>query len=82
MASSLFLLDATLVAVGLYIIRQYLVSKKRSSLPPGPKGLPLIGNVLDMPTSYEWLAIAEWTKQWGTIPSPNHGLQIANNSGL
>ncbi|KAK7695619.1 hypothetical protein QCA50_000255 [Cerrena zonata] len=67
MPSSLFILDTTLVALGLYILRQYLISRNRPPVPPGPKGLPLVGNVLDMPTSYEWLAIAKWTKRWGDI---------------
>ena len=34
--------------------------------PPGPKGLPLLGNMLDMPTSHEWLKAAEWKKVYGT----------------
>ena len=33
--------------------------------PPGPKGLPLIGNILDMPQSHEWLTYSKWAQQWG-----------------
>lgn len=35
--------------------------------PPGPKGLPVIGNVLDMPMGKgkEWLVLAEWSKKYG-----------------
>lgn len=35
------------------------------SLPPGPRGLPLIGNLLDMPSEKEWLTFAEWGKKYG-----------------
>lgn len=34
-------------------------------LPPGPKGLPIIGNLLDMPTEFEWKTYHEWCKKYG-----------------
>ena len=46
----------------------YLGSKhniKRLPYPPGPKPLPVIGNLLDMPTGYDWLTYAEWAKKYG-----------------
>jgi hypothetical protein len=49
------------VAIGLLILyglKLALVSKKRSGacLPPGPKGLPLLGNVSDLPPA----GVCEW----------------------
>ncbi|KZT31335.1 cytochrome P450 [Sistotremastrum suecicum HHB10207 ss-3] len=35
--------------------------------PPGPKGLPLLGNALDMPAKEPWTKFAEWKKQYGDI---------------
>jgi hypothetical protein len=35
------------------------------SLPPGPRGLPFIGNVLELPHSEPWLKYAEWSKRYG-----------------
>ena len=35
-------------------------------LPPGPKGLPLIGNLFDFPTNHQWLVYDEWQKTYGT----------------
>ena len=34
-------------------------------LPPGPKGYPLIGNLLDMPLHKPWLAYDEWRRTYG-----------------
>ena len=43
------------------------LSRPFTSLPPGPKGLPIVGNVLDMPSEKEWLTFAEWGEQWGEL---------------
>ena len=46
-------------------MRTVLRPRKPAPLPPGPRGLPLIGNVLDMPSEKEWLTFAEWGEEWG-----------------
>lgn len=35
-------------------------------LPPGPKGFPIIGNMLDMPTCDEWKTFYKWSKDFGS----------------
>lgn len=60
---------ATLAA--LYLVR---FSMKKSegapfTLPPGPKGYPLVGNVYDIPNNFPWLKYAEWKQQYGDIVS-------------
>jgi hypothetical protein len=34
-------------------------------LPPGPKGLPIIGNLLDIPQEKPWVVYDKWAKQFG-----------------
>jgi hypothetical protein len=55
-----------LAACGLvYVISKLLAKRPVAPLPPGPKRLPLLGNLLDMPTQQEWLTFAEWGKKYG-----------------
>ncbi|KAI6003411.1 cytochrome P450 [Pisolithus marmoratus] len=61
----LFVICTTCVAVSLWI----LGSRPRSKLPypPGPKGLPFIGNALDIDPQRPQLTYAQWGKTYGDI---------------
>ncbi|KAJ6529904.1 cytochrome P450 [Mycena vulgaris] len=56
---------ASLAGIFSLVLVHRLSRKQRGSLPPGPRGLPVIGNVLDMPSVTEWLTFAEWGSKWG-----------------
>ncbi|EMD40089.1 hypothetical protein CERSUDRAFT_45215 [Gelatoporia subvermispora B] len=43
--------------------------KGSSTLPPGPKGLPFIGNLFDMPLDYPWKTFAKWGEEYGDLVS-------------
>ena len=49
------------------IIVLYRTIKNHSQLPypPGPKGLPILGNVFDLPASDQWVTVQEWGKKYG-----------------
>ncbi|KAJ7323905.1 cytochrome P450 [Mycena albidolilacea] len=36
-------------------------------LPPGPRGLPLIGNAHQLPLERQWLTFTDWAKSYGEI---------------
>jgi hypothetical protein len=68
--SKLFQNTYTLLAVPLAFVVAYLVTQKvrsKGPLPPGPRGLPLIGNALEMPKDHEWEHWAKHKDLYGTF---------------
>ncbi|KZT28053.1 cytochrome P450 [Neolentinus lepideus HHB14362 ss-1] len=62
-------LDAILALLVLFLVRRVTTGSRRppAPYPPGPKGLPLVGNILDMPTKHPWKTIAVWCELYGGI---------------
>ncbi|KAJ7221702.1 cytochrome P450 [Mycena pura] len=56
---------AFLVALVSYVVQRRNLNSKLP-LPPGPKKLPLIGNLLDMPSTFEWLTYMKWSKKYNS----------------
>ena len=69
-----------IVAVLLLVI--FLLHWRKSSLqnyPPGPKGLPIVGNVFDIPSSMPWKKFTELSKIYGTLFTDlDHGHILMN----
>jgi hypothetical protein len=63
-------LNFPVIALGLCLVALYILARRKKygeyPLPPGPKGLPIIGNLLDMPTSDEWMTFQKWSKESGS----------------
>jgi hypothetical protein len=51
-----------LICTGLY----YFLSRRPAN-PPGPRGWPIIGNLLDAPTEFEWLHWGTYRKLYGPV---------------
>ncbi|KAJ7937382.1 cytochrome P450 [Mycena leptocephala] len=70
MITLLIALDICAVLCILLLLKRLLSPQQQvHSLPPGPKGLPLVGAVLDMPSEQEWITFSKWADTWGDICS-------------
>ncbi|KAH8110769.1 cytochrome P450 [Phellopilus nigrolimitatus] len=50
-----------------WLSRRKLKSSRGLPCPPGPKGLPLLGNIFDMPAAEEWETARQWGEQYGDL---------------
>ncbi|EKG12913.1 Cytochrome P450 [Macrophomina phaseolina MS6] len=55
--------------ITLFVIRILYEARRDRGLPPGPRRLPLIGNLHQAPTHLPWLTYHKWFQQWGPIIS-------------
>ncbi|XP_046556086.1 cytochrome P450 2C42-like, partial [Haliotis rubra] len=51
----------------------YLITKKRYNLPPGPRGLPLLGNLLEFRNASIYEKLTEWRAKYGPVVKFNIG---------
>ncbi|ESK87004.1 cytochrome p450 [Moniliophthora roreri MCA 2997] len=45
----------------------YLKSRRRSNLPPGPKGYPLVGSAFQLDRKRPWHTLVKWKKTYGDV---------------
>jgi hypothetical protein len=67
MSNLIIALIVALALFAIYVFKSFIFRSRTPSLPPGPKGLPLVGNIFDMPSEKEWLAFAKWGETYGGL---------------
>ncbi|KAJ7025140.1 cytochrome P450 [Mycena alexandri] len=60
--ANLYLYIALSTAALALILR--LRRRSRLPLPPGPRKLPLVGNMYDLPATFQWKAYTEWSRKY------------------
>ena len=58
-----------IAALLLVIFLLYWHKSSSQNYPPGPKGLPIVGNVFDIPSSMPWKKFTELSKIYGILTS-------------
>ncbi|KAI0632677.1 cytochrome P450 [Trametes polyzona] len=62
-----FALSWQLVALSLLLVASVqLLTKRRVKLPPGPKGVPFLGNIHQLPPRYPERTFARWAQEYGS----------------
>ena len=59
----------TVVLISVFLRNAYLARTRQVPLPPGPKGFPLIGNVLDIPLTFWGPRLHDMAKSYGEYPA-------------
>lgn len=71
----LFCLFSGVVAV---LLHRFLckLRARQAPLPPGPPGLPFVGNLFQAPKTNPWETYAEWSRKYGPIMTIKNGNNI------
>jgi cytochrome P450 len=72
---------ALLLIVVVFLLKNYVSSKRQRPLPPGPRPSFLIKNLHQVPLSYPWRVFQKWHQMYGPIISLQFGPQVMISIG-
>ena len=55
---------------------QWTKNASRIPTPPGPRGIPVLGNALQIPNHYTWLTFAHWARKYGKCPTSSGFIRV------
>jgi len=58
--------NVALAVLAIWLLKKVTEKKPLGRPIPGPKGWPIIGNLLDVPTKLEYQVFSRWQKKYGT----------------
>ena len=64
MSTTSYVLTILALAASFYLYRTRARNPKGLPLPPGPRGLPWLGPVRDIPQDVAWKVFQEWSKKY------------------
>ncbi|KAI0086254.1 cytochrome P450 [Irpex rosettiformis] len=67
MSSTPIVLYVCFAFPAVFLLARVLGRRHTAPYPPGPKGLPFIGNMFDMPSAYPWHTFTEWGRTFGDM---------------
>lgn len=62
-------LALAVVVAGILVVRLSRVGSRESFLPPGPKTMPILGNLHQLPLKYAHIQFTKWAREFGGIYS-------------
>ncbi|KAJ7230296.1 cytochrome P450 [Mycena pura] len=80
-------MDSRIIAISIFALLIGIRSfRKKRSTPPGPAGLPLIGNMLDLPRRESWQVYLDWSERYDsdilTMKVPGAQFFILNSANV
>jgi hypothetical protein len=66
MDTILVLAGLTFLVVAVLWVKHFLGAQSNLPLPPNPKGVPVLGNLLDLASGEVYVKARDWSRQFGT----------------